>query len=303
MQIYNKCVLFISCLIVISAYPNAHTIKKIIKAAPLIPRQKLSDDFPGITVIVHGSRLFGGASYQKYFNGKPGLKHASTFPKHKYTYKWLQELSICAPDLFPYEQLYYFGWSGLLSVRERDKATVVLYDALLNCAQHYFDEYHTWPEIRLICHSHGGNVALSLARIHAKRKTNLVIDKLILLGCPVQYSTRCFADSPLFINVYSYYACLDFIQVMAPEITEYVYDDQGNLIDCIRRWYLFSKRTFNSMFVKEARIMINRHSIDHSCYTNPVFLCNLPQLMRTMDDVYKQHTNRCKELVCVIKCK
>ena len=58
------------------------------------------------------------------------------------------------------DSFYTFGWSGLLSQRQRRIEAVRLYNALLPLHQ---------TKIRLIAHSHGGNVCLNLAAINKAR--------------------------------------------------------------------------------------------------------------------------------------
>lgn len=66
---------------------------------------------------------------------------------------------------------YAFGWSGLLSQKDRMVEAVRLFNALC-------EELETLahngivPKIRIICHSHGGNVALNLAPINLVLASN-----------------------------------------------------------------------------------------------------------------------------------
>lgn len=60
---------------------------------------------------------------------------------------------------------YTFGWSGLISQQRRRKEAMRLYDALIVEYQALKQRGIT-PKIRLIAHSHGGNVILNTAGIH-----------------------------------------------------------------------------------------------------------------------------------------
>lgn len=60
---------------------------------------------------------------------------------------------------------YTFGWSGLLSQSQRRIEAVRLYNALATEVAHY-QHIGTQPKIRLIAHSHGGNLCLNLAAIN-----------------------------------------------------------------------------------------------------------------------------------------
>lgn len=60
---------------------------------------------------------------------------------------------------------YTFGWSGLLSQAQRRIEAVRLYNALATEVTHY-QRTGVKPKIRLIAHSHGGNLCLNLAAIN-----------------------------------------------------------------------------------------------------------------------------------------
>lgn len=137
---------------------------------------------------------------------------------------------------------YTFGWNGLLSQKARRQAAVEFYAALSDKVAHYKKKGLS-PKIRIVCHSHGGNVSLNLAGVHAllnnisfRQKTttasvlkmsqeitldqlpqldqNLCIDELILLATPIQVETEEFASSALFKKVYSFYSHNDIIQIV-----------------------------------------------------------------------------------------
>lgn len=60
---------------------------------------------------------------------------------------------------------YTFGWTGLISVSSRRFEAIRLYNQLSD----ELDRYHKMgirPKIRLISHSHGGNLCLNLAGVH-----------------------------------------------------------------------------------------------------------------------------------------
>lgn len=60
---------------------------------------------------------------------------------------------------------YTFGWSGLLSQKQRRIEAVRFYNALTNELKHY-QHIGKQPKIRLVAHSHGGNLCLNLAAIN-----------------------------------------------------------------------------------------------------------------------------------------
>jgi len=60
---------------------------------------------------------------------------------------------------------YTFGWTGLLSKTYRLKESLRLYNALQEELENYKQQGIT-PKIRLIAHSHGGNVCLNIAALN-----------------------------------------------------------------------------------------------------------------------------------------
>jgi hypothetical protein len=59
---------------------------------------------------------------------------------------------------------YTFGWSGLMSQTQRKKEAIRFYNALSDEIQKY-KEQGINPKIRVIAHSHGGNISLNLAAV------------------------------------------------------------------------------------------------------------------------------------------
>lgn len=143
---------------------------------------------------------------------------------------------------------YTFGWSGLVSQYRRRKEAIKLYSALVT-------EYAALkarginPKIRLIAHSHGGNLILNMAGIHellqkgienepsadrypdADQLTSMKeihkllqaplpdiapfhIDELLMFGTPIQPETLSFCLSPFFKKIYNIYSDDDIIQSM-----------------------------------------------------------------------------------------
>jgi hypothetical protein len=115
-----------------------------------------------------------------------------------------------------HERYYYtFGWSGLLSHKQR------YYDAhefFIHLEQlvRIFEEQNKKPIITIIGYSHGGNVALDLAAVHERfyPDSTLSIDSLILLGVPLLTETDHLVSSPVFKKVYNVVSPLDRIQTL-----------------------------------------------------------------------------------------
>jgi len=277
-------------------------IKKVTSQSTIAPDALCQT--PSITVVIHGTKLFIGSFYLNYFDGKPQIKHASALPAAKCSSKFLKDVASCPSNAFPYKDLYYFGWSGLISVKEHNKAAEALYDQLVVLSNQYYQKYHVKPHIRIVGHSHGGNLGLRLGLFHARKQKDILIDELVMLATPVHRTTAQFGYSPLFKNIYSFYACLDCFQAIAPEICESIYDDTGTLVLNKRRGYLFSGQTFPTYIpIKQARIKKDGHTITHSDFMTKEFFCALPALIRKVDKAYKKYGDDIKngkELLCSI---
>lgn len=63
------------------------------------------------------------------------------------------------------EFYYTFGWSGLISQQRRRKEAIRFYNILIEEIEKYKKEGIT-PKVRIITHSHGGNVALNMGGVH-----------------------------------------------------------------------------------------------------------------------------------------
>ncbi len=72
----------------------------------------------------------------------------------------LQEISPAKEQNF----FYTFGWSGLMSQNQRRKEAIRFYNALNDEISKY-SQMGINPKIRIIAHSHGGNLALNLAAV------------------------------------------------------------------------------------------------------------------------------------------
>jgi hypothetical protein len=210
----------------------------------------------------------------------------------------------CA-DFFPYESVYCFCWSGKLNSIEREKTALILYNTLLDLLDTYEQEHGLRPSIRLVCHSHGANVALNLARVNACQEKKIIIDSLILFACPVQCETKnCIYDG-MFRRIYSLYSPLDWIQVLAPQWACRTYDKNGELVTSKKQWLPFSARRFSGApAMRQAWIKRDSWALSHTDFTSKRFLWLLPNLLNAMDEAYNENpalTKGTKELVLHIK--
>ncbi len=92
---------------------------------------------------------------------KVGNKKYVIFPLAKAYQKVQEAVSPGAEKNY----FYVFGWSGLISQNSRRFEAIRLYNALHEEVER-FRSRGINPKIRLICHSHGGNVSLNLAAIN-----------------------------------------------------------------------------------------------------------------------------------------
>lgn len=261
-------------------------IRQMLKKPELLP----AEDTPVITVWIHGTKFTRSDTYRRVFNGMPDIKHINEFPSEHAIQFHMQLLHRDAPQLFDYNSLYVFGWSGRLSTHERYCASVILYQKLVALYESYTQKYGKSPRIRLVTHSHGGNVALNLARVHKLRNDQLEIDSLVLLACPVQYETKVLVESMFFKKIYAFYSSLDMVQVLAPDFVLRKRDQEGSIVGSCLRWIPFSNRCFEPKArVRQAWIKINDHAIMHSSFTHSRFLRTLPHLLKAVDELYDEH--------------
>jgi len=139
------------------------------------------------------------------------------FSKNKFNYltaktyqHFYNEYDNCKNKTFSF---YTFGWNGRLDHKKRIRAAQDLYNALTKeIAAIQQQRPHSKIKIEILAHSHGGNVALNLAAVEEKTNKNLCIDKLILLGTPIQSETKNYVNSSIFKKVYNIYSTGDAIQ-------------------------------------------------------------------------------------------
>lgn len=108
---------------------------------------------------------------------------------------------------------YTFGWTGLLSYKQRIKEAKVLYNQLKR-RLHLLKKDGRTPKVRIIAYSHGGNLALNLGAIRSDCYPNdkFVVDELVVLGMPVQQATSCLVYSSIFKQIYHIYSPGDAVQ-------------------------------------------------------------------------------------------
>lgn len=110
------------------------------------------------------------------------------------------------------DQLYFlFGHLGLLCQQYRADAGAELYNHICDTVAELHKQY-SHVRVRIVTHSHGGNIALNLARAEHLYNRKLVVDDLIMYGAPIQVETAAYAYDPVFVRVVNCYSEGDSIQ-------------------------------------------------------------------------------------------
>jgi hypothetical protein len=233
-----------------------------------------------ITVWIHGTRLFYVAGNLSNFQfSKPGLHLARDYAPQYHLYQVGKTLIESAPHLFSSDSFYIFGWSGKLDFNAREQAAERLYKELSVVIEQYEQKYNAQPVVRIITHSHGGNVALNLARVTPK-KESFHIDELILLACPVQDHTASLIRSSIFKKIFCIYSQLDICQILDP---------QGFYKNGTKSSSWLSGRYFPEQEnLEQVKIKMNGRSIFHSEFVFPRFLAFLAEIIGTMDHWHKE---------------
>jgi hypothetical protein len=228
-----------------------------------------------ITVWLHGSKVGPNFFFHDFFYHKEGMVNALDYHPRYHARDMAQYLCDADPQTYHMEHFYFWGWSGRLSRQSRKDAAYDLYQALLTLVHRYEE---TYPDrvlrLRLIAHSHGGNVLLNLAVVQDQKQ--LAIDELILLSCPVQYATRDYVTSPYFKKIYSFYSS-DLYQIIDFQYT------------CKNGRYLkrHSDRRFKEApQVRQVKIKLNNRFLMHVEFLLKRFLKRVPLLCREVDDFY-----------------
>ncbi len=259
---------------------------------------------PIITIWVPGTKLTPTFAFKSFFYRMPGMHKATEYDETYHKRSMAEALCNTPSDEYNLDHFYYFGWNGKLSFTQRKHAAKDMHKAMQYLAEEYKNILGEPPIFRVIAHSHGGNVALNLAKFN-KKNASIIIDELILLACPVQNKTKRLVNNACFKKVYAFYSVGDLLQVMDP---------QG--------WYkkgksnkLFSERRFDQYDnVRQARIKVNGRPVMHVDFLLQKFLEQLPTLCSVIDAYYdeiassqmhkvKQLDIRCKSNPVVINKK
>lgn len=252
---------------------------------------------PQVTIWVHGTKQFFSKFFCKnFFYNRIGLHPAHSF-EPKYNLRTIADcLAAQNAEIFPFQHLYFFGWDGRLSFAARQQASEHLYQAIKNLRQEYYQQYHCYPFLRLITHSHGGNVALFLADFFTAHD-NFAIDELILLACPVQAVTEPNAHRPMFTKIYSIFSKSDSLQILDPQGLYYWHNYMNGTVKEKIESSFFSQRTFIPD-KKIVQIMVKfnyttfgfSRDLMHVEFLFPDFLNNLSAILAYADKLQNNAT-------------
>src|SRR3990167_9174794 len=248
---------------------------------------------PNITIWVHGTNLWPFKIFKKYWVSSPTLMKVASMRKGYYLRNIVESLCKADPGV-SMEDFYLLRWSGNLSVSEREETGFQFYKEMEKLLEKYKEKYNATPSINIISHSHGGNVALNLAKVTKDPKFR--IEKLILLACPVQKHTRQLISDPIFENIYSFYSTMDLIQVM---------DLQGfhsnKNVENNQRSGFFSGRYFStdSKKISNIKVKMNGRGVFHVQFLSSEFISLLPTLIEYVEE-WKKEEDRNDFLISIV---
>lgn len=229
---------------------------------------------PMVTIWVHGTkgtaRMLPFKTVQLFFDCLPGLNHYSLLRSDYHHRKIAEMLHESEPEQFPLEHFYIFGWSGTLSFQDREKAARDLDSEIIELIQRYKIQYDCTPRLRIITHSHGGNVVLNLARVHNPKAIFYVVNELVLLACPVQVVTAKLAQATMFESVCHLFSKTDIFQII---------DMQGLYRNNVKAPLFSQRRFFTSHTMIQIALKKGHRPLAHIEFLLKYFLQTLPTIL------------------------
>lgn len=225
---------------------------------------------PSITVYVHGSQNATKFLSKDIWHCQKGLHHINELPKTSLFVQDAQLLQKGNPLLFNQEHYYTFGWSGKINFSVRKEAGQDLYHAIKILLKKYHQEHGAYPVVRIITHSHGGNIALNMVKELPFFENCKIKLELILLACPVQKVTESIINHPEISRSYNLYSTFDLIQ----KLDVYKYNE---------RWF-FPNRTFENAVKNCSQILVkvNGKRISHTDFCHSI-MRHIPEILQTAD--------------------
>jgi len=230
-----------------------------------------------IALYIHGTKIPGIDIKREIFGDffPKGLHCASTLtdPSHPHTvinalctgkHKFIKEK----------KDLYFLGWDGLFPTQRAHEAQN-LYDALSKITKESTCSEKNPLRIHCISHSHGGAVLLYLVQLIDEKKAPIVIDELVLMGCPIQQMTEKFAHSATVKKIYNIYSKGDELQKKDPQGLYPEARINGE------RPQLLSRRTFSKKrnCLWEISIKVDDKCPGHQDFITPLFLLSIAQII------------------------
>lgn len=263
-----------------------------------------------LTIMIHGTRFVplspdGDSSVHRALSrhlGTPaGLRHVSELKQHHAFVELAHALHEAAPTDFSLEGFYFFGWPGKLRSIARSQAGKDLTASIKKLRS---DPQFKHSPITIITHSHGGNAALYSAE-SLKDVPGLLIDRLILLACPIQDSTEHYAYSTIFKRIYNLFSGADLTQIMDPQKYVGHRNDKRPKKISRRKTTLFSRREFApAAHIKQAKLRWHNRAITHLDFMRKDFCKRIPQILKFLDNPALYHEVPCtKEGTYCIKIK
>lgn len=225
-----------------------------------------------VTIYAHGTQP-GILARHKFFYRKPGMHRIDAYKPNHHKREIGHILAKADAQTYNLEHYYIYGWSGKLSVAERDQAAKEFLQALRIMLAQYKEQGYANVSFRIITHSHGGNVILRLPTL--TDADELCIDELILLACPIVPETKDLHKDPMFKKVYAFYSTKDIMQVADKfaQASGHSFTPASNLVQgCIS--------------IKKKAIW---HLLTHACFTTKTFLRHLPSVCKVADAFYAEN--------------
>jgi hypothetical protein len=276
-----KCLIVLVFLLILPACFHHSSYVHKVSARKLKMIETFSMPEPGkpITILVHGTRLpppillvapalmFGVAT--------PSGLHKVGDVSFVYYFKYIANgLSRIDPKQFPSENMYLFGWSGMLDGDARRLAGELLYHYIKRIrSDRRFDQ----TPITIITMSHGASVGLNVAAAAEKNHDeSVLVDRLVLLCGPVMDSTHDYAYSPIFKNVINIFSTGDALQASDPQRL----DDLSKSTKTF-----FSRRTFSRQTPKlvQAEVAFKKCKLGHIDFCFAPFYEKLPALLDVLE--------------------
>lgn len=263
MKVLNIC---LSMLIVFGFYGNSSSGTKTAYECKKISYKKgISTQEPWINVYIHGVNLFGYNCYDL------GLHPVNEIKRNRSLRRVGNILLDMHPTYFTPDTLFMFSWSGSLGLDECEAAAAHLGRSLEKVITNYAKTHNNVrPKLRIMTFSYGGNVALSLPKVH----NSIIVDELIIIGYPVQKELCNSVSSPMFKRVFNLYSIGDAVQLIDP---------QGAVCRISSCPFFSTKRFCESDNLIQTRVMLNGIAFGHFYFLSRRFLCLVPQVIEQLN--------------------